>query len=179
MYVKQPTPSPSHVRLPDNYGGSAFSSSPYSDMPPPLRRPTPPKANAPAPEAPRLSDIPPKSSPFAKHMLEPHADESEPSISEEYSDMLVSSNDTSHAEPQVSHNKDNVSEQRTEQRNGSLLSSLIPNVCASKSFPFGHGIGGEELLILGIMLLVFLSGSETGEVDGEFIMLLGLLLFAG
>jgi hypothetical protein len=40
-------------------------------------------------------------------------------------------------------------------------------------------LGSEELLILAIMLLIFLSGNERGEVDNEALLLLGFLLFAG
>ena len=61
----------------------------------------------------------------------------------------------------------------------SIFSSLLPKANLSSHFPFGHGIGSEELLIIAVMLLVFLSGNESGEVDSEFILLLGLLLFAG
>ena len=61
----------------------------------------------------------------------------------------------------------------------SLFSSLLPRTDLSRHFPFGHGIGSEELLILAVMLMVFLSGNERGEVDSEFLLLLGLLLFAG
>ena len=61
----------------------------------------------------------------------------------------------------------------------SIFSSLLPKPNISSHFPFGHGIGSEELLIIAVMLLVFLSGNESGEVDSEFILLLGLLLFAG
>lgn len=61
----------------------------------------------------------------------------------------------------------------------SIFSSLLPRSDLSKHFPFGHGIGSEELLILAVMLMVFLSGNEKGEVDSEFLLLLGLLLFAG
>ncbi len=61
----------------------------------------------------------------------------------------------------------------------SIFSSLLPKGALSSHFPFGHGIGSEELLILAVMLMVFLSGNESGEVDSEFILLLGLLLFAG
>ena len=59
----------------------------------------------------------------------------------------------------------------------SLFSCLLPsNITSSCHFPFGHGIGSEELLILAMMLLVYLS---EGETDNEFLLLLGLLLFAG
>jgi hypothetical protein len=61
----------------------------------------------------------------------------------------------------------------------SVFSSLLPRSDLSRHFPFGHGIGSEELLILAVMLMVFLSGNEKGEVDSEFLLLLGLLLFAG
>ncbi len=61
----------------------------------------------------------------------------------------------------------------------SIFSSLLPRADLSRHFPFGHGIGSEELLILAVMLMVFLSGNERGEVDSEFLLLLGLLLFAG
>ena len=66
---------------------------------------------------------------------------------------------------------------RTEKTSGSLFSSLLPSSLTSSShFPFGHGIGSEELLILAMMLMVFLSGEE---IDNEFLLMLGLLLFAG
>ena len=64
-------------------------------------------------------------------------------------------------------------------KSGSLLSSLLPDFDLSRHFPFGHGIGGEELLILAVMLIIFVSGNERGEVDSELLLLLGLLLFAG
>ena len=59
----------------------------------------------------------------------------------------------------------------------SLLSSLFPSKSLKNHFPFGHGIGSEEILILGIMSLIFFSDDK--EPDGELIMLLALLLFAG
>ena len=57
----------------------------------------------------------------------------------------------------------------------SLFSSLLPGGLFKNNFPFGHGLGVEELLILGIMLSIYLSG----EADGELMILLGILLFAG
>lgn len=59
----------------------------------------------------------------------------------------------------------------------SSLASLLPTFIGSSShFPFGHGIGQEELLILAMMAMIFMS---DGETDNEMILLLGLLLFAG
>ena len=65
----------------------------------------------------------------------------------------------------------------TRERPDSLLSSLFPSKSLKNHFPFGHGIGSEEILILGIMSLIFFSDDK--EPDGELIMLLALLLFAG
>lgn len=42
------------------------------------------------------------------------------------------------------------------------------------SFPFSHGIGFEELLILGLIFLL-----SQGETDSSTVLLLGLLLFCG
>lgn len=61
----------------------------------------------------------------------------------------------------------------------SILSSLIPNLKGASTFPFGHGLGTEELFILGIMLLVFMSGENGGELDSELLLLLSVLLFCG
>jgi hypothetical protein len=43
-----------------------------------------------------------------------------------------------------------------------------------KSFPFSHGIGFDELLLLGLVLLLAQSGK-----DGDMILWLALLLFCG
>lgn len=42
------------------------------------------------------------------------------------------------------------------------------------SFPFGHGMGSEELLLIGLILLL----SQNGE-DRDMILWLALLLFSG
>lgn len=62
---------------------------------------------------------------------------------------------------------------------GSIFSSLLPSLSCSPRFPFGHGIGAEELFILGIMLLVYTSGDENDPPDGELLLLLCILLFSG
>ncbi len=60
----------------------------------------------------------------------------------------------------------------------SIFSSLLPSQATSSHFPFGHGIGSEELFILGIMLLVYTS-NDNKPVDNELLMLLCILLFSG
>lgn len=185
MYVRQPNQNgaaPSRVKLPDNYGGSAFSQQYYNDMPPPARQSAPPKSDYGAKLPPPTVDLPPKSSPLAEQLRNAQVDYTQER--EEIPTPLIPRDtdaDYSDIDTQKESNDshDAQSNTRRESPAPSLLSSLIPKGSVSGNFPFGHGIGGEELLILGIMLLVYLSGAERGEIDGEFIILLGLLLFAG
>ncbi len=154
MYVRPPSSRHHGVRLPENYSGSAFShQSPYSEMPPPTRMQGQIKEAPTAKIAPQM-DLP--------------LEETEPKF----------------VSPQYYEEKEEnieMHEERQQESNApaSIFSSLLPKADLSSHFPFGHGIGSEELLILAVMLMVFLSGNETGEVDSEFILLLGLLLFAG
>ncbi len=60
-------------------------------------------------------------------------------------------------------------------RGGSFFSAMLPDGVFKNNFPFGHGLGNEELLLLGIMLSIYMSG----EADGELMMLLCILLFSG
>ncbi len=157
MYVKQPSNHRHGVKLPENYSGSAFSRQPsYVDMPPPARMQTQrqePATSLPQPER----DIP---------LDEIRQDFVPPPID------YYNENDEIKIET--------ASEETKPMSTGaSIFSSLLPKANFSSHFPFGHGIGSEELLILAVMLMVFLSGNDGGEVDSEFILLLGLLLFAG
>lgn len=61
----------------------------------------------------------------------------------------------------------------------SIFSSLLPNFSSGSRFPFGHGIGTEELFILGIMLLIYSSADEEQPMDSELLLLLCILLFSG
>ena len=79
-----------------------------------------------------------------------------------------------HIEHASSH-PDEIIDTVSKPREGSLFSSLIPSGIFKNNFPFGHGLGSEELLLLGIMLSIYMSG----EADGELMMLLCILLFAG
>lgn len=78
-------------------------------------------------------------------------------------------------------NQNSIVPKDESRKNESGIPNLIPFASArslKNHFPFGHGIGSEELLILGIMTLLFMS-DEDDTSDGELIMLLALLLFAG
>ena len=62
-----------------------------------------------------------------------------------------------------------------QERKPSLPSPLLPlfgNL--GHAFPFSHGIGFEELLILGLLILL-----SRNNCDTETILLIGLLLFCG
>ena len=64
-----------------------------------------------------------------------------------------------------------------EEKKSTALASLLPTFVGSEAhFPFGHGIGHEELLIIAMMAMIFMA---EGETDNELLLLLGLLLFAG
>lgn len=158
MYARRPDPS-RPLRVPENYSGHAFSGRDRgNDMPPAARAPQPPYTPPP-------SDLPPDSYDPAMQAEAIPAEESPAVTSKEERPKA----DT--APPET----------RSESaRPASLLSALFsPIEEIGKHFPFGHGIGSEELLILAIMLLVLLSGNESGHPDSEALLLLGLLLFAG
>ena len=151
MYVRPSNTGARSIKLPENYSGNAFSShSHYSDMPPPARMMQP------------KSDIP-----FEGNMRE----------ADNTPDHMEIRHDTTEAVG-AGEEKNSVSESKSVPVS-SLFSTLLPHTDISKHFPFGHGIGSEELLILAVMLMVFLSGNDQCEVDSEFLLLLGLLLFAG
>ena len=81
-----------------------------------------------------------------------------------------------------SRNKDEIDKSPTFDELTEPVRSEIPPLTLpsdTSRFPFGHGIGAEELLILGMMLLIFSQGSEQGEVDNHLILMLALLLFSG
>ena len=157
MYVRPPSQTRQRIKIPENYSGHAFTGNgDYSDMPPPVR------------QVPQKLDLPPS------HDTQEY--ESLPAVSEkeipENEDNTIPQNHRSEAAAE-----DSLS--TITQPRDSLLSLLLPPINNNSHFPFGHGIGGEELLILGIMLLVFLHGSESGQNDNEFLILLALLLFSG
>lgn len=152
MYVRPPNSSRAEFKLPENYSGNAFNRfSAYGDMPPPVKAP----------------------------LVKNESPQSNQPIKEEAHNRGAS------LEAETVHNNTSIEviptfrEHTPEEKKDSLLSSLLPDLDLSKHFPFGHGIGSEEILILAIMLIIFVSGNERGEVDSELLLLLGILLFAG
>ena len=167
MYVRPPENK--KIKLPENYRGNAFGTSgEYTDMPPPIRIPHPSydlppediskaesRDNAPLHQAPAFDE---QAEPISREILYPPEQNGEDLLHKKSGSRATSSPD---------------------EKSGSFFSSLLPPPSDPSRFPFGHGIGAEELLILAMMLLVFSQGSERGEVDNELIILLALLLFSG
>ncbi len=157
MYVRPSTQVKHGMKLPENYSGNAFSQKPqYSDMPPPVRTPSHIRDNSEYGSG-YFGDIPPEE---IKIYSEPQSFTDPPEEHQNISAHPSTAPPAAYAP-------------------ASIFSSLLPRGGFGKNFPFGHGIGSEELLILSVMLMVFMSGSESGDTDGELLLLLGLLLFAG
>ena len=149
MYTRTQVPGRGRVTVPENYSGNAFTQRTLANEMPPPIYTHPSQRETPA------NDLPPS-----------------PPAEEEYSPSYTLFEEerekTERAEKPITRG---VGE--------SIFSSLLPKGDQSAHFPFGHGIGSEEILILSLMLMVFLSGNENGETDSELLLLLGLLLFAG
>lgn len=163
MYVRPPSDTRGRVSIPENYSGHAFRDpSSYSDMPP-ATRVTP------------LSNV-------KNDYTDISTEEISATISPSHFSDSVSNTDSSNApaDKGLSASSDNGNSENNCTTSPSPFSSLLPKLSgASKHFPFGHGIGSEEILILAIMLIVYLSGAGDGKGDDELLLLLGLLLFAG
>ena len=162
MYVRSNANGRDRVRVPENYSGHAFrDQSPYGDMPPPTRIPPSPSPQKEKAERKRSDEA--HFSPVfltegeEKIVFAPTEDEDESPIYEP---------------PPV---REVYADKGKDEKSSSIFSSLLPTVSSSKHFPVGHGLGGEELLILALMLIIYLSD----EADEELLILLGFLLFAG
>ena len=158
MYVRPPTSERHGMKLPENYSGNAFSQKPqYTDMPPPLRTQNSSRVHT-------NYDI--------SHERDLSPEDAESYITPNYY------NDEPQAESRITEQASFTPPAQTAPTS-SIFSSLLPQGVLGNNFPFGHGIGGEELLIMAVMLMVFLSGNDNGTTDSELLLLLGLLLFAG
>lgn len=182
MYVRQPNAHIKSIKIPENYHGNAFSEPQLRDMPPPLRQSV-------QDQHPFHGDLPPdgqarfeqarfEQAPFEQAPFEQAPTDEVPQIGAEQSSEERSPLTDSEKFPVRAEETKSERGERAEQ--SSLFSSLLPPISKLDGhFPFGHGIGSEELLIMAMMLLVYLSGAEDGRADNELLLLLGLLLFAG
>ena len=148
------------INIPDNYSGNAFkkhgedrdiiSSPNYRDLSPTVRNPSQ------IPSGPQLSQ-------------QSRSDTDFEDLKE--TDSFDSIENSSYT-PDTG-----TSDQQSKIPTSSPFASVLPSFSASSNhFPFGHGIGSEELLILAMMMLVYMSDDKP---DNEFLLILGLLLFAG
>lgn len=176
MYVRPSNQPRQQIHIPENYSGNAFGNHSFSDMPPPAR-------STPRYDAPSRTDLDvpreDKFEPETKHNAHTQPDNEENYRKDELSEKSNYNDQTAPAHSSAMPSR--IPDKDGKDKKGvSVLSSLLPNFSNnSSSFPFGHGLGSEELLILGVMLLLYMSGNETGEFDRELMLLLGLLLFAG
>lgn len=162
MYVRSNANGRDPVRVPENYSGHAFrDQSPYGDMPPPARIPPSPSPQKDKVERQRADEV---------HFSPVYPTE----VEEEITLNTPQAEDESPMSESPSVHEANGDKSGGE-KGSSIFSSLLPTVSSSKRFPFGHGLGGEELLILALMLIIYLSD----EADEELLILLGFLLFAG
>ena len=170
MYVRQPSGMKAGIKIPENYNGHAFSNSKsYSDMPPPIRQSPLSK------QPPQGYDLPPEETDNTQEGVQSQAAKhTNEEIPISYQNEVINDG------PHVSQPIPTSATVQENNRSPSLFSSLLPPLGKGESrFPFGHGIGSEELLILAMMLLVYLSDTDEGSGDHELLLLLGLLLFAG
>ena len=186
MYVRQPS---KNIKIPENYHGNAFSPQPLSrEMPPPLRQSVQ--------ERQPIGDLPPNKDLMPMSDLPPDErirDTDEAMLSEDFDDYEDSIPNPSRpdsgnrspisrapAHSQKLPDSAGSAEKPDGKKAGSLFQTLLPPIGRlEEHFPFGHGIGSEEMLIMAMMLLVYLSGEDGQKPDNELLLLLGLLLFAG
>ncbi|MBQ9760239.1 MAG: hypothetical protein IJW16_02695 [Clostridia bacterium] len=146
MYSRFSGKPPESIQIPDHYSGCAFSPSKKET---PSKKPIMPQLDVAKPSP--LPPPPPPPPPSPSHE-EPHIHREEPC-----------------KEPPREEKEPPPHKHMTP---ASPLASWFGGI--GSSFPFGHGVGFEELLILGLILLL----SQT-ESDSHLVLMLGLLLFCG
>ena len=171
MYVRPPNNTTERIKIPENYRGNAFGATgEYTDMPSPIRLPR------------SEYDLPPEEY-REQSPLRANAPSSTRDAALSERDGNILNIEKSHIDQPETAEKAVVthSPQLAPDATSAppIMSTLLHQTNSSARFPFGHGIGTEELLILGVMLLVFTHGSESGEYDNTLILLLALLLFSG
>ncbi len=159
------------IKLPENYGGTAFSET--AQTPPrPVTRDLPPRQleiGKPTPPSDRpTAEMPPPPRPI---VLPPPKKEWEAPRQELPTQYSASVPKETLVDPTSLPHEKSVSDRPT----SSLLQpfeGLFSH--AGHTFPFAHGIGFDELLIIGLILLL----SRT-EQDSDAVLWLALLLFCG
>lgn len=171
MYSKYHSPSDRPIRVPEHYSGVAFSEKAQKPTEPTPQRqveiasPTPPtervERSVGMPPPPRPILLPPKEAPF-KHAEQPTKAPPLPPPAAEY----ASAERNADKKELPTHNP--IGNAAFLQPFRGLFGQM------GSAFPFSHGLGFEELLLLG--LIVLLSSCEQGA---EIVLWLALLLFCG
>lgn len=187
MYTRQSAINKEKIKVPENYGGSMFRSTPsfYETFA------TPAKTNETYDKIISNTNINDNKERTESENIKSNdssfdeQDNDSLSVSKEYRTEDLSNNETFMSDK--SDDEQNFSSSEYEVTNtvndnhkkNSLFSGILVPGMFEKHFPFGHGIGSEELLIMGIMLMVYMSYENTKESDGDLMLMLAMLLFAG
>lgn len=142
---------PESVQIPEHYSGCAFPNK--------KNKPTPQLSKSP----PSFLEVGKPASPVPSSPPLPISDPTDASKATDSSDAPTQ---------EVHHVPDPSPAESPSKAVMSPISKLFGNV--GTAFPFSHGLGFEELLILGLIILL-----SRNEEDSDMILLLGLLLFCG
>ncbi len=145
------------IRLPENYGGTAFSDRPPSAKPTPREPiPSPRQLEIGKPSPPPSRPVEPDPPPVPKPPITEEARE-EPPRSLPAPSGLISSKDT---------------DAKAVSAPPSPLQGVFGHL--GHTFPFAHGMGFDELLIIGLIILL-----SRNEQESDVVLWLALLLFCG
>lgn len=186
MYSKGSTDY-KNIVVPENYGGNAFRKGVYTDITPTRSQGSNSSGGVYSSGRPRLYGSDQSTSrsttPVGTQQRQPYGSSG---VKEKTADQaptpLQMQDELLEADGDVPDDTQiaplpNIEEQKEHSRPTSVF-SLLPSFDASDKFPFGHGLGSEELFIIGMMLLVY-TGSDGDKVDSELLLLLCILLFLG
>ncbi len=165
MYSRYQNRPEQEVRLPKNYSGWAFAERKSEPRPTPSHRidvalPSPPPESTPPPSPPP-TDLPP---PIPALLPPAHEQLSQPSVPQ-HEEHVHKEADTC---PST-----RGGDIKTEASCTSALPIGLP-AGLGKKFPFSHGIGSDELILLGLIFLL-----SQNEYETDLPLWLTLLLFSG
>ncbi|MBQ7334856.1 MAG: hypothetical protein IJW92_00060 [Clostridia bacterium] len=162
MYSRYQYRPEKRIQIPDHYSGCAFSARQRGEEPmphyPEVSRPTPREST----EEPAALPLPPPvllpSRPEEEEIHKPTSpDEEEPSCDE-----------SKHTQ------KEELHEQKKHSELPEPLKNLLGNMHIGKRMSFADGLDFDQLLILGLILLL-----ANSEQDSDIVLWLGLLLLCG
>lgn len=159
-------PSYRHTQLPPNYSGNAFRDPPDMEEEPGIGAYVTGESHAPGT---RAEDT------LATHVPQdvPHTD----TAPAQY--VLPLTENGKGKEKEENENK-NKNKEKENEKEKTVSWQGMASWMGGDHFPFGHGLGDEELLLLGLMLFLLKEGEHTcAQSAHETVLLLGLLLLCG